>query len=139
MQELVPLSQHSLSLSVLNLFLQLGTAVSVSACQTIFNNRLPLLLHQYAPEVNATLVLEAGATNSRNLVQPAELAGFLRAYNQAVTAVFVCFKPQIDYCPVQLLTPIFQYFPMAACVVACLASCALEWKAIGRKEADEEA
>ncbi len=91
----MPLNQHAVSLSVINLFLQLGTAVSVSACQTIFNNRLPVLLQRYAPEVNVTAVLEAGATNARHFVEPAQMPGFLQAYNQAVTAVFVCFTPFI--------------------------------------------
>jgi hypothetical protein len=76
----------------MNIFLQLGTAVSVSACQAIFNNRLPMLLHHYASGVNVTAVLEAGATNARHFVEPAQMPGFLEAYNQAVTALFVCFN-----------------------------------------------
>ncbi|KAM3426430.1 hypothetical protein MY4824_009969 [Beauveria thailandica] len=88
-QELLPLKQHAVSLSVLNVFLQLGLAVSVSACQTIFNNQLPTLLHRYAPGVNATAIVEAGATDARHFVEPAQLPGFLHGYNKAVTAIFV--------------------------------------------------
>lgn len=90
-QELVPSKQHPVSLSVLNLFLQLGLAVSVSACQTIFNNQLHTLLHQYAPKLNATMIMEAGATNARHLIEPANLPGFLYGYNKAVIAIFVFF------------------------------------------------
>ncbi|KAK8150068.1 hypothetical protein G3M48_004272 [Beauveria asiatica] len=113
-QELLPLKQHAVSLSVLNVFLQLGLAVSVSACQTIFNNQLPTLLHRYAPSVNVTAIVEAGATDARHFVEPAQLPGFLHGYNKAVTAIF--------------------YFPTATCVVACLVSCAFEWKSIASKE-----
>ncbi|KAM3537521.1 hypothetical protein ARSEF1564_009553 [Beauveria bassiana] len=88
-QELLPLKQHAVSLSVLNVFLQLGLAVSVSACQTIFNNQLPTLLHRYAPGVNVTAIVEAGATDARHFGEPAQLPGFLHGYNKAVTAIFV--------------------------------------------------
>jgi hypothetical protein len=74
----------------MNLFMQLGNAVSVSAAQTIFNNRLPVLLSRYAPEVNTTMVLQAGATRVRHLVLPEQLPGFLKAYNEAITNIFVC-------------------------------------------------
>jgi hypothetical protein len=76
-------------MSTLNLFLQLGTAVSVSASQTIFDNQLPALLHHHAPDINVTMVLEVGATNVRSLIQPSQFQGFLKAYNQAVTEMFV--------------------------------------------------
>lgn len=78
-----------MSMSIISLCLHLGTAVSVSASQTVFANRLPKLLHEYAPGVNVTLVQEAGATNARKLVSPDQLDGFLGAYNQAVTSMFV--------------------------------------------------
>ncbi len=33
----------------------------------------------------------------------------------------------------------YQFFPTAACAVACLVGCALEWKALdGKEEAKEE-
>ncbi|XWX01817.1 hypothetical protein V2A60_009846 [Cordyceps javanica] len=112
-QEFLPVKQHVVSLSVLNVFLQLGLAVSVSACQTIFNNRLPILLHRYAPGVNATEIVGAGATDARHFVEPAQMPGFLHGYNMAITAVF--------------------YFPTAACAVACLISCAFEWKSVSTK------
>lgn len=89
-QELLPLKQHAVSLSILNVFLHLGLATSVSACQTIFNVQLPALLHRYAPDVNVTAIVEAGATDARHFVEPAQLPGFLHGYNKAITTVFVC-------------------------------------------------
>jgi hypothetical protein len=73
----------------MNLFMQLGNAVSVSGSQTIFNNRLPVLLSQYAPDVDVNMVLKAGATGIRGLLTPEQLPGFLEAYNRAVTDIFV--------------------------------------------------
>lgn len=78
-----------MSMSVISLFMQLGIAVSVSASQTIFANQLPPLLRQYAPQVNVSMVQEAGAANARHLIPPNQFSGFLKAYNQAVTDMFV--------------------------------------------------
>ncbi|KAJ2979656.1 hypothetical protein NQ176_g3114 [Zarea fungicola] len=117
-QELLPLKQHAVSLSILNVFLHLGLATSVSACQTIFNVQLPALLHRYAPDVNVTAIVEAGATDARHFVEPAQLPGFLHGYNKAITTVF--------------------YFPTAACVVAALVSCAFEWKSIALTDEAKE-
>lgn len=78
-----------MAMSIISLCLQLGLAVSVSASQTIFANRLPGLLHQYAPGVNVTMVQEAGATGAREFITLEQMSGFLKAYNEAVTKMFV--------------------------------------------------
>ncbi|TQV91822.1 MFS transporter [Cordyceps javanica] len=107
-QEFVPVEHSAMSMSVISLCLQLGLAVSVSASQTIFANQLPVLMHEYAPSVNITMVQEAGAPKARHVVSAEDLPGFLKAYNQAVTEMF--------------------YFPTAACALAAILSLALEWK-----------
>ncbi|EJP69096.1 MFS transporter, putative [Beauveria bassiana ARSEF 2860] len=88
-QEFVPPSQAAMSMSVISLCMQLGLAISVSASQTIFANQLPPLLRHYASEVNITMVQEAGATNVQGLISSDQFPGFLKAYNQAVTEMFV--------------------------------------------------
>ncbi|KAM3460048.1 hypothetical protein MY5147_000272 [Beauveria neobassiana] len=88
-QEFVPPAQTAMSMSVISLCMQFGLAISVSASQTIFANQLPPLLRHYAPEVNITMVQEAGATNVRGLISSDQFSGFLKAYNQAVTVMFV--------------------------------------------------
>ncbi|OAA78856.1 Major facilitator superfamily domain, general substrate transporter [Akanthomyces lecanii RCEF 1005] len=117
-QEFVPAAQSAMSMSVISLFMQLGIAVSVSASQTIFANQLPPLLRQYAPQVNGSMVQEAGAANARHLIPPSQFSGFLKAYNQAATDMF--------------------YFPMAACALAAVISFALEWKRIGVKDEEDD-
>lgn len=67
----------------------LGTAISISISQTIFQSALPGLLAEHAPGVDARSVLSAGATNIRGLVSAEQLAGLLVAYNKALTQMFV--------------------------------------------------
>ncbi|OAQ99457.1 hypothetical protein LLEC1_07793 [Akanthomyces lecanii] len=116
--EFVPAARLAMSMSVISLFMQLGIAVSVSASQTIFANQLPGLLHEHAPNLNVTMVQEAGAAGARNAISAQEMPGFLTAYNQAVTEMF--------------------YFPMAACALAAVISFGLEWKKIGGKDKDDD-
>ncbi|KAJ6781134.1 hypothetical protein PWT90_04853 [Aphanocladium album] len=117
-QEFVPMTQNAMCMSVVSLCMQLGIAVSVSASQTIFANRLPVLMHKYAPNVNVTMIQEAGASNARHVVSAEDFPGFLKGYNEAITSMF--------------------YFPMAACALAGVVSFALDWRKIGGKD-DEKA
>lgn len=83
------MAESAIALATINLFMQLGLAVSVSAAQTILRNRLPVFLQMYAPNVDANLVAEAGATSVQELVSAEDMTGFLRAYNMAITEMFV--------------------------------------------------
>ncbi|KAM7223550.1 Major facilitator superfamily domain containing protein [Rhypophila decipiens] len=114
-QEDVPVAESAMSLAVINLFMQLGLAVSVSAAQTIFRNQLPLLLDKYAPDIDAQTVIDTGATSVRELVSASDMPGFLQAYNLAITNMF--------------------YFSTAAAALACLLSFALPWKDISTVDA----
>lgn len=139
MQEFVPLVDNAVSLGVMNLFMQLGIAVSVSVCQTVFNNRLPELLHRYAPKVDVDLVFKAGVTGIRALIPAASMPGFLQAYNQALTEMFVSFPLCLKSHSVSKLTrDIVQYITTAVCVVAALLSFALEWRKIEVKSNQED-
>lgn len=88
-QENVPAADSAICLTTINLFMQHGLTVSVSTAQTIFQNRLPLLLQRYAPNIHGQLIAEAGATNVRKLIPAADMPGFLQAYNNGITEVFV--------------------------------------------------
>lgn len=74
MQESVPASENAVSFGALNLFIQLGIAISVSACQTVFNNQLPELLQQFSPDVDVVMVFTAGVTGIRKLITPAQMS-----------------------------------------------------------------
>ncbi|KAJ3472280.1 hypothetical protein NLG97_g11125 [Lecanicillium saksenae] len=116
-QEFVPIEQNAMGMSIISLCMQLGIAVSVSASQTIFANKLPKVMHEYAPKVNVTMIQEAGASNARHVVSAEDFPGFLKAYNESVTCMF--------------------YFPMAACALAAIVSFALDWRKIGGKDGDD--
>ncbi|KAG4429728.1 hypothetical protein IFR05_014793 [Cadophora sp. M221] len=70
-------------------FNSLGGAISISIAQNIFSNGLKANLPKYAPGVNATTVIKAGATYLKNVVAPEELPGVLRAYMIALQQAYV--------------------------------------------------
>ncbi|KAL2127090.1 hypothetical protein VTI74DRAFT_11335 [Chaetomium olivicolor] len=121
-QEEVPREESATGLAVINLVMNLGTAVSISVSQTILQSSLPGLLAQYAPDLDADSVLHAGATNIRELVSPERLPGLLVAYDKALRQMF--------------------YLPAACSAVACLVSIGLGWGKLetedGKKEGETE-
>lgn len=88
-QEDVPADESATALAFANLMMNLGASVGVSAGETIFRSSLPHLLMKDAPKVDVNVVINAGATEIRKLVSPAELPGLLLAYNDALTKMFV--------------------------------------------------
>ncbi|KAI0127010.1 major facilitator superfamily-domain-containing protein [Xylariales sp. AK1849] len=109
-QENVPAAENGPAIAVANMFMQFGNAVAISISQTIFRNRLPQLLAQYAPDVDVGAVLGAGATEVRGVVTSDQLPGLLIAYNKAVTSMF--------------------YLPIASAALAFLAGFNLPWDRI---------
>jgi hypothetical protein len=105
--ETVPAKENATAVSVANLFMQFGVAVAISASQTIFHSRLPNLLAQYAPGVDIDAILNAGATQVRDLLSPDQLPGLLTAYNKALTTMF--------------------YLPVASSALAFLVGFGLPW------------
>ncbi|KAL2153675.1 hypothetical protein VTH82DRAFT_4830 [Thermothelomyces myriococcoides] len=101
-QEEVPAEESATGLTAINLFMNLGIAVSISIGQTIFRNSLPGLLAKSAPDVDPRMVLDAGATNIRGLVMAEQLPGLLVAYNKALARMF-CWRA---WCSTSLLHPL---------------------------------
>lgn len=66
----------------------LGGAIFVSVAQNVFQNQLFHNLQIYAPGVDAAMLVRAGATMLRGLVQGPMLHQVLIAYNQAITQTF---------------------------------------------------
>jgi hypothetical protein len=91
-QEEIPIAESATALVVVNLMMQLGVSLSVSAAQTIFRNRLIVSMQQYAPGVSVDTVVNAGATDIRRLVSVAQLPGVIYAYNDALTRMFVSYS-----------------------------------------------
>jgi len=65
-----------------------GGALFLSVDQTAFSNSLSSNLHKYAPEVDSSAVIEAGATGFRNVVNDSSVTGVIMAYSKATNNVF---------------------------------------------------
>ncbi|KAK8186265.1 major facilitator superfamily protein [Phyllosticta citribraziliensis] len=71
------------------LFFQLVSgALSVSAAESIFANRLLAALHSYVPDLNPEAILETGATQLRNIFDDQTLLGILRSYMKGLEAAW---------------------------------------------------
>ncbi|CEL00960.1 hypothetical protein ASPCAL00552 [Aspergillus calidoustus] len=87
-QEEVPSKDSATALAVVNLLMSLGSSVGISAGQTIFRNSLSALLLEYAPGVNPVLIINAGATEIRDLVEPSQISGLIITYSEALVRIF---------------------------------------------------
>ncbi|OKL59456.1 hypothetical protein UA08_05288 [Talaromyces atroroseus] len=71
------------------LFFQLVSgAVSVSAAQSVFTNRLIASLPRYAPDVSVPQVVAVGATEIRSTFPSSQVQGILRAYMAGLKAAW---------------------------------------------------
>jgi hypothetical protein len=76
--------------TALMVFMQvLGGALFVSVDENVFSNKLVQYIVEYAPGVNPAVILGAGATGIRQVVDSANLPGVLLAYNDAITQTFI--------------------------------------------------
>jgi hypothetical protein len=67
---------------------QIPLAMALVFSNTIFTNSLKTLVPKYAPSVNPQVVINAGATGIRTMIEGAELVGVLVAYAKSVDRVF---------------------------------------------------
>ena len=65
-----------------------GGALFLSFSDTIFTNSLKALIPTYAPSVDATTVINAGANGFRRLISGSNLVNVLVAYAKSVNRVF---------------------------------------------------
>lgn len=63
-------------------------AVAVVLCQTVFTNSLSELIPQYAPGVDAQVVIAAGSTKVREVVSPGQLAEVMDAYAKSIARIW---------------------------------------------------
>jgi len=88
-QNVLPQNQIAVSMALLIFFQTFGGALWLSLASTTFNSGLKGALIKYAPEVNAEMVLKAGATGFRALVLPqGSIDGLIKAFSVAVNQVF---------------------------------------------------
>lgn len=63
-------------------------AVAVVICQTVYTNGLSDLIPTYAPDVNAQVVINAGATKVREVVSPNQLPEVMTAYAKSIDNIW---------------------------------------------------
>ena len=113
-QALLPRSQIAIATAFLIVGHTFGGAISLSIAQTIFSNTLKNKVPEYAPGVDTSAVIAAGATAIRTVVSSDKLAGVLRAYSSAVNGVF--------------------YYTAASAVSSFFACWGLGWKSIRKDD-----
>jgi hypothetical protein len=88
-QTVLPLADVPVGSALVIFFQSLGGALFISVAQTVFQNGLIRGTHKFAPKVDPLLLLRAGATEIRTVLEKAEmldeLPGALKAYMEGLT------------------------------------------------------
>ncbi|KAI1617443.1 DNA repair protein RAD50 [Exophiala viscosa] len=87
-QGFLPPKEQAMATSQVFFFQYLGGTVFLAVAETIFTSALRSGLRDDAPNVNAELIINAGATAVRSVLSEANLPGVLRAYNHAIICTF---------------------------------------------------
>ena len=113
-QTVLPLEDVHIGTSCVLFFLTLGSALSVSVGQTVFQNSFIREVHRLVPEIDPHLILSSGATLLRDLL---EKLGFIDKLPLVLEAYMVGLKDA------------FKVTLTCACMAFLVALC-LEWKSV---------
>lgn len=116
-QVVLPLNQVQTATALLMFFQTLGATVFISVSQNVFVNRLILHLRQLLPNLDPQIVINAGATNLKLIIDVSDTPNLLVAYNRALNEMFLV--PTI----------------MASFTV--IGSLLMEWKSVKEPKAEE--
>ncbi|KAI9778732.1 MAG: hypothetical protein M1839_007963 [Geoglossum umbratile] len=117
-QTVLPLEDVPVGTACVMFFQSLGGALFISIGQTVFQNGLIRGTHQFAPDIDPKLLLNAGATMIRTVL---ERAGKLNELQGAIEAYMVGLRDTYRV-------------TIACCVVAFIAACFLEWRSVKEDE-----
>jgi hypothetical protein len=117
-QTVLPLADVPIGTAIIIFFQALGGALFISIAQNVFQNGLIRGVHTFAPSVDPTSILRAGATEIRNVLarldMSDQLEGVLRAY---MVGLIDTFRVSV------------------ACTVVCvLAACFFELRSVKEEE-----
>jgi len=82
-QNALPASQNNLGMSLIIFAQYFGGSLFLAFAELVFSHGLSQYLASDAPNVNAALVIEAGATGFRSVVSAEDLPGVINAYAKA--------------------------------------------------------
>jgi hypothetical protein len=85
----LPQKDTSIGTAIVTFFLFLGGSIFLIIAENLFNSQLVKQLAVYAPNVDAQLVVAAGAAAVSSVISSDSLPAVLEAYNQAIISVFV--------------------------------------------------
>lgn len=88
-QRVVSLDDMATGNALTGFFNSCGAAISISAAQNIFVNGLVQALRANVPELSPQVVIDAGATHTRDVAPPQLLPKVLLAYNFGITRAFI--------------------------------------------------
>lgn len=119
-QNSLPPSFVPVSMALLTFSQTFGGAVFLAIGETVLTNTLTTDIPTYAPAVNPTVVIDAGAAGIRDVVSdPIQLAGVIQAYAKSVDNVF--------------------YLTVGCSCAVFLASWGMGWKDIRQKKETKKA
>ncbi|RYC59620.1 hypothetical protein CHU98_g6581 [Xylaria longipes] len=87
-QVAVPLTDMAMATSILSFTQTLSSSIFLAVAQNVFQNQLIHNLAAKAPGVDATSVINQGATALRKTVTTEQLSAVLEAYNEAIIQTF---------------------------------------------------
>uniref|UniRef100_A0A093URC9 Putative HC-toxin efflux carrier TOXA n=1 Tax=Talaromyces marneffei PM1 TaxID=1077442 RepID=A0A093URC9_TALMA len=87
-QNVLSEEDNAVALSLLVFMQNFGGAIPLGIAEAVFSSKLASGMARYAADVNLSIVEAAGASGFRQAVQPAQLAGVLKAYNFALTSEY---------------------------------------------------
>jgi hypothetical protein len=87
-QTALPLEDIPIGTALVIFTENLASAVFVSVAQNVFTNQLKTNIAQYAPDVDASVIITAGATEFKSRIPKAMYDSVLFAYNKALDQTF---------------------------------------------------
>lgn len=113
-QTCLPKADVPIGTAIVVFFQTLGGALFVSIANNIWSNRLLSGLAEVVPELDSNVVLEAGATSLKNVIEAELYPAVLQVYNDALVGTF--------------------YVATAMAALSIIGSASLEWKSVKGQE-----
>lgn len=118
-QTVLPKSEVSIGLAIINLFSFLGASLFVTVAQTLLTNTLVKNLTSILPDLNPGTLADGGATTVRNMASSDQLPAVLKAYNNSMKNIW--------------------YLALGLACLVFVVSWGMEWKSVKQqKTADKE-
>ena len=113
-QTVLPADDIPIGTAIMMFCQTLGGALFISVGQNVFTNQLIKNLASIVPDLDASLVLNTGATELKHAIDPEYISGVLVAYNKTLTQTF--------------------YVSVACAALSIIGAAFVEWKSMKGKQ-----